>query len=431
MQSLKGKKLLVLAGAAVHCKVVEAARALGVYTIVTDYLQNSPAKALADEQWMLNIMDVDAIVERCRTEKVDGVLNFCIDPAQRPYVEICDKLGVPCCGNVEQVRIMTDKPSFKEFCLQNGVDVIPTYTVEQVTGGQCEYPLFVKPTDSRGSRGQAVCYDRQQALDAIQVAERESSDGGVVVEKFMQGKQDFSMTYFVCGGTPYLIRTCDRYLGRIEDGLNKQCVGCVGPSKHSDLYLEKVHQKVVGFIRALGVQNGPVFMQGFVDGDTIRFYDPGLRFPGGEYERLLKEITGVDLMSALVEFALTGSIHLPDGIENSPYLLGGNHTIQLPITARPGTIQVLDGLEEIQKDHRVTVAFSRYEVGETVPLTGDVRQRVCEVALITAPHESVCDAVAWVQSKLIVLDENNEDMLVSLVDSTTLCYESVEDNYAN
>ena len=38
--SLKGKKLLILAGVAIHCKVVEAAKALGVHTIVTDYLEN-------------------------------------------------------------------------------------------------------------------------------------------------------------------------------------------------------------------------------------------------------------------------------------------------------------------------------------------------------------------------------------------------------
>ena len=431
MQDLKGKKLLILAGAPVHCKVVEAARALGVYTIVTDYLTNSPAKELADESWMLNIMDVDDIVERCKSEKVDGVLNFCIDPAQRPYVDICEKLGIPCYGTPEQVHILTDKPSFKAFCLQNGVDIIPTYTVEQVTDGSCEYPLFVKPTDSRGSRGQAVCYTKEETLSAISVAARESSDGGVVIERFMQGKQDFSMTYFVCNGTPYLVRTCDRYLGKVEDGLNKQCVGCVGPSKYTDLYLKNVHGRVIEMIRALGIQNGPVFMQGFVDGDTVRFYDPGLRFPGGEFERLLKDITGIDLMSALVEFALTGSMTLPDGIEDAPYLLGGKHTIQLPITARPGTVKAISGLDNIRKDHRTTVAFSRYEVGETIPLTGDVRQRICEVAMITAPHESVCDAVSWVQSKLAVLDENNEDMLVSLVDPSILNYENTEDNHAN
>ena len=61
----KGKKLLVLAGASVHNKVVRAAKEMGLYVIVSDYLEPnlSPAKQLADESWMYSITDVDAIVE--------------------------------------------------------------------------------------------------------------------------------------------------------------------------------------------------------------------------------------------------------------------------------------------------------------------------------------------------------------------------------
>lgn len=422
MINLKGKKLLILAGAAVHCKVVEAAKKLGVYTIVTDYLETSPAKEMADEKWMYNIFDVNEIVQKCKEEKVDGVLNFCIDPAQRPYQEICEKLNLPCYGDAKQFFVMTDKPTFKDFCKNNGVDIIPTYTIEDVQSDVCEYPIFIKPTDSRGSRGQAVCYSKDEALAAIEVAAKESSDSGVVIEKFMFGKQDFSMTYFVCDGTPYLIRTCDRYVGKIEDKLNKQCVCCVAPSKHTDLYIQNVHKNVVSFIKNLGIKNGPVFMQGFIDGETVRFYDPGLRFPGGEYEKLLKEATGVDLMSALVEFALTGKITPPDNVSNNVYLLDGHFTIQLPITSKPGKIAVFEGMEEIAKNKHVTSAFKRYEVGETVPASGDVRQRICEVAMVIEKNDSVQKNVDWVKSKLKILNDSGENMLTSLVDSELLNY---------
>lgn len=422
MQTLKGKKLLILAGAAVHCKVVAAAKELGVYTIVTDYLENSPAKLMADESWMLNITDIDGIVNKCKEEQVDGVLNFCIDPCQRPYQLICEKLGLPCYGTAEQFHIMTDKPAFKQFCIKNGLDVIPSYTVQDIENDNCEYPIFIKPTDSRGSRGQAVCYTKSEALEGIRLAEKESSNGGVVIEKFMLGKQDFAMTYFVCDGKAYLTRTCDRYLGRIEDGLNKQCIGCINPSKHLDFYIEKVHQNAVNFIQKLGIKNGPVFMQGFVDENTVRFYDPGLRFPGGEYEKMLKEITGVDLMSALVEFALTGSMTKPKGIDEDPVKLANHYAIQLPITCKPGKIQKIVGIKEISNDERVASAFRRYEDGETVPQTGDVRQRACEVALIIDGNESVKENILWVQSKIKILDENSEDMTTSLLDAAKLDY---------
>ena len=78
MNDLKDKKLLILAGVDVHVKLVLAAKSLGAYTIVTDYLEpeESPAKLIADEFWMLNITDEDAIVEKCREQHIDGVLTY-------------------------------------------------------------------------------------------------------------------------------------------------------------------------------------------------------------------------------------------------------------------------------------------------------------------------------------------------------------------
>ena len=59
-----GKKLLILAGAGPHTKVVESAKEMGIYTIVADYLpasEYSPAKLVADESLMNNIFDVDEL----------------------------------------------------------------------------------------------------------------------------------------------------------------------------------------------------------------------------------------------------------------------------------------------------------------------------------------------------------------------------------
>ena len=42
------KKILILGGANQHLKFVEAAKELGLYTIVTDYLNDSPCKKVCD-----------------------------------------------------------------------------------------------------------------------------------------------------------------------------------------------------------------------------------------------------------------------------------------------------------------------------------------------------------------------------------------------
>ena len=108
------KKLLILGGAFQHCKLVRAAQSLGLHVVVTDNLPilDSPAKKIADEAWQINIYDVDLIVEKCRENNIDGVISGWLDPCQRPYVQICEKLGLPSYGTEKQFLMMTDL-----FCL--------------------------------------------------------------------------------------------------------------------------------------------------------------------------------------------------------------------------------------------------------------------------------------------------------------------------
>lgn len=127
------------------------------------------------------------ILEHFMTNYVDGVICGYIDPCQRPYQQICDALDLPCYGTKDQFFYMTDKHAFKKMCMENGVDVIPEYTEEEALSGQAEFPLFVKPVDSRGSRGQSVCYTTEQLENAINFAKSESSNGDILIEKYMKG----------------------------------------------------------------------------------------------------------------------------------------------------------------------------------------------------------------------------------------------------
>ena len=319
-----GKKLLILAGAGVHCKVVRAAKEMGIYTIVTDYLEmkDSPAKQIADEAWMLNITDIDAIVEKCRQEKVDGVLNFCIDPAQKPYQQICEKLGMPCIGTKEQFDILTDKRKFKNYCIAHNVDVIPEYTYEDIIADKAEYPLFIKPTDSRGSRGQSVCHNKEEALKAIEFAKRESSDNGFLCEKYMGGYQDLASAFFVVSGEPYLVKFGDRHLGLKKDNTNNQVLCTELPSDFSKQFVATIYDRVKNMIQSLGIKYGPVFMQGFIDGNTIRYYDPALRMPGGDYDVILEKATGFSTVKSMIHFALTGNIMTMPGLPKKPAAYG-------------------------------------------------------------------------------------------------------------
>lgn len=414
---IQGKKLLILAGAGVHCKVVRAAKEMGVYTIVTDYLdvEHSPAKLLADEYWDLNITDVDAIVEKCKTKQVDGVLNFCIDPAQIPYQRICEKLHFPCYGTREQFDVLTDKIQFKRFCRAHDVDVIPDYTEEDILKDCVDYPIFVKPTNSRGSRGQTVCHTKAEALDAVAFAKKESKDGGFLCEKYLGGHRDIGSALFVIDGEPHLVKFADRHLGQKADNLDKQVMCTFLPSTFSAKFDKEILPRVKNMIRSLGIKYGPVFMQGLIDGDTIRYYDPAQRMPGGDYDVVLDHATGFSTVKSLVHFALTGDVKYVWGNPKDAYKLEGGVALLLTYSVRPGVIARIDGMEEIRQMDNVVYARQILPVGTNVPPTGDISQRAVAVGtyLPRPTAHDIDQLVEEVASKLRILDENGEDMIVS------------------
>lgn len=407
---LNRKKLLILGGTPQHCKLVEAARRLGVYTIVTDYLPDSPAKAICDEAWMLDVKDVEGLAAMCRRTGVDGVISGYIDPCQRPYEELCRCLGLPCYGTQEQFLRMTDKHAFKRMCVENGVDVIPEYTQADIAAGRVEYPVFVKPVDSRGSRGQTVCYSQEELEAAVAFARRESSNGDILIEKYMRFAHEFQVTYFFVEGEPYLIRTVDSYCGSEANHLEKVVACAVSPSKYTASYLSSAHEKVVQMFHRLGLRNGPVFMQGFEDNGTFRFFDPGLRFPGVDYELVYKAVFGADLMEAMVRIALTGGCPGSRIPEDGVWLAGKRCAVLFP-TVSAGVVGRIEGVEEIRRDRRVISYQPRCGLGDEIEWAYNVNQRCAEIDVLGVNTGDLRDAVGAIGSALRIWDTEGRDMI--------------------
>ena len=93
------KKLLILGANPETIRLVDTAKSMGIYTIVTDPDPNAPAKKIADKSIDINGMDVDSLVKFCLEEKVDGVLVGIADRLIQSYQQVCEKLNLPCYGN--------------------------------------------------------------------------------------------------------------------------------------------------------------------------------------------------------------------------------------------------------------------------------------------------------------------------------------------
>lgn len=416
-KSLKGKKILVLGGAYQHLKIIEKAREMEVITYVTDYLdvEHSPAKQLADFQYMYDVTDVDTLYTLCQREHVDGIIAPYLDITQKPYQFLCEKLGFPCFGNKKQFQILTDKNRFKEFCENFEGDIIPYYQEEDILdqklcNEKVNFPILIKPCDSRGSRGQSICYNRSEAIKAIQFAKAESASKNIVIEKYMGSDNDLQLVYLVINGEPILVRVEDRYLGDRGTGLEKLSVASIEPSIYEQVYREQVNKKTSLMIKALGLENSPVFLQGFWDRGRVRLYDPGIRLPGDEYDRIYKSVTGIDLPELMIRFALTGKMSDEVGkkIKNAKI---HKATAMLYLAVKPGKIVKIEGLEEVKRNPCVLAFFQIYKEGDTVLAYNNVKQRFGEVDIECENFEELQNVMDWLFDTLHVFDEKGQDML--------------------
>ena len=409
------KKILILGGIFLHKKLVQAAHEFGYKTIVIDNVPNSPAKAISDESCEINVTEIDKIVELCKNEGVSAVITGYIDFCQRYYQEICSRLNLPCYGTYEQFQILTNKEKFKAFCNSHNVDTIPAYEPADFLEGsktKVDYPVYVKPSYSRGSRGQFVCYNREETIKAIQKASEISNDNKALIEKYLGKNDNFQVTYFVVDGTPLLLRTADQYQGSNELGLEKLCLAAVSPSKHTDLYIRKVHPRVVDMIKALGIKNGPVFMQGFIDGETVRFYDPGLRFPGTDYSVVLKRHMKVDTAKALVEFATTGRCDsITTALDEKTVYLDGNYIVNIFPTLNSGKIASITPEEDLLEIPGVENITYRHVIGDNIEISGDVNQRIAEINLWISSKQDLVRVTKDVYRTLCVKNENGVNLI--------------------
>jgi len=421
MKKFQNKKLLILAGQDVHRKIVEAAKELGCYTIVADYLENSSAKKIADEASMISIVEVDQIVDFCKKNKVDGIVNCCNDLASKIVQQVNEIMGWPNIGTFEQVQIMTNKGLFKKKCIENNVDVVEEYSEDDVRNGLIKFPVLVKPIDSRGSRGSTICDNVEDLEKDILKAKDASSSGKVLIERYMGGHQELSITYMIIDGNPILISVGDRHSGRREDNVDKILSCMIQPSWAIDLYLKNVDEKVKGMLKSIGLKNTVVFMQGFVDGDTIRMFDPAIRFPGNEYERVFTKANGINPMDSIISYSLTGKMEDFNGKYEGSYDLNGKVAVQYMINCRPGTISKFIGVEKIEKHPNIIYVGHKYDIGAVIKNTGDTNHRVFDISFLVERNvDSVNEVVDFVNDTLQILDENGDDMIVSKFDFRNL-----------
>ena len=418
MKEFEGKKLLVLGGFYLACDIVKAAQSLGVYVIVADYNLESPAKDVADKFVHISTLDVDALEKFCREEGVDGVTTGFVDILLQPCYDLCQRLGLPCYMTPKMIEVSTNKIAFKEECKHYGVPVPQTYLVGgKITDeiyAKINYPVFVKPLDSSGSRGAGVCNNREELDVRFEEALSYSVSHNAIIEDYITGRE-FLMDYIAVDGEFRVLSMFDRYMTPDRGSAVNYSNISMTPSKAIDKYLAEINDKVISMYKGLGFTDGVLFMQGYYDGKRITFFEMGCRL-GGSYYNHQRACLGHNAIDMVVRFALSG--RMTNEINSIPVDIAkykGQYALDCDYLLKGSdeTIAKIVGLDEIKKMECVVEIQKFHDVGYHYVKDRTVDKCVADIEIVCNSKEEVIEKVNYVNRTFDVLNEKGESLLMT------------------
>ncbi len=414
MSNLKGKKLLILGGNAISCEIVKAAKQLGVYSVVTDWNtpRESPAKLLADEYWNVSLMDYDALVPIIKENKIDGVITGFTDSYLLPYQHLCELCQFPCYATKEVFEKTLDKSSFKQMCIENGVPVVPAYSLNTFDPHiiSKNHKIMIKPVDNSGSRGIITCDCPDKFQECLDYSLSFSPKKNVVIEDYID-MDSFSVSYTIQDGIISMSTMNDRIVHKVA-GAAAVTNGGIYPSKYIDSYIEKMDGKVCQMYRNLGVRNGVLFIQGFTNGETFYFYEMGYRISGGRHFLFTENQNNTSSVKQLIHFALTGKMANYSIAERDDPRFK-DVCFQWNILGKEDVIARVEGWEMICTMPEVISCSLDKKVGDKIGKDGTTAQKIAGLHMVLKDRLRMKDVLLFVYDTFKVFNAVGENLVMN------------------
>lgn len=407
------KKILILGSIPVLVDIVKDAKKMGFYVIVTDNVEGSICKKYADEAWQLSIDDVDGIVNKCLENKVDAVMNYCLDPGQKPYQQICEKLNLPCVDNFEQFDILTNKDKFVNACKKYGVGTIKEYNLNDKKN--IEYPILIKPVDSRASKGIIVCKSEDELDQCIKYSLQFSKRKVLRAEKYLIGCPEICVKYFAVDGEYFFTTMADVYTCYTKDGTRVYLGTQTYPSKYLQQYLSTTHDKIKAMLKGIGVKNGALSFTGFYDNGIFRFFDPSHRMGGAQDWKIAEAASGIDISKELTKFATNTKLNKNE-IKAVDLAFAKKQSALLYIDLLVGKIAKIDGIDECLDLKGVVGYHQNHYPGDVIDSLGTANNVAIRFILSCDSKEEFIETANKINNKIKITDIKGNSLIAPVFD---------------
>lgn len=386
----------------------------GAHTIVTDNLsvKESPAKQIAKEVWDLSTADVDAITKKSKENNIDALFTGIHEFNIWRSIDVCEKLDLPFYASREEMLNTALKTRYKELFRRFDVPVVPEVSYNK-DADNIEFPVLLKPVDGSGGQGISICYNKQEFDEGYQKALQFSATKEVLIEKYINA-HEVTIFYILQDGKIMLSAMADRYTGNGDEYTIPLPVLYTFPAKSIDTYINTLNDKVIAAFESIGLKNGMIFIQSFIEGDEFMFYDIGFRLTGTQEYHILEELCGYNPLHMMTDYAITGKMAEQDISEKVDPYFKGKFAFNITILAHPCTVGSYVGVEEVEAMEGVLIAIKNHQEGTVIPesATGTLNQVVLRVLAVSNSYDDMVALIKSVTEKVDVLSPEGESVIM-------------------
>lgn len=360
--------------------------------------------------------DVDAVVEFAVKEKVDFVVVGPEAPLAAGVVDALSKKEILAFGPRRSAAELESSKAFARILMQRHnipspkFEIFATFNAARAYIAEVEPPIVVKADGLAAGKGSFICFDREDALDALEqvMKQRRFGDAGnrVIVEEFLEG-EEVSLLALTDGRTIVPLEAAQDYK-RIFDndmGPNTGGMGAYSPPPFmTEKEFKDVEKKVlVPTVHAMRVEGRPfkgVLYAGLIlTADGPKVLEFNVRFGDPETQPLVMRLKSdlLELLRLCAEERLDGATV---GWDERPAVC-----VVLASGGYPGNYEVgfpIEGLEKLKdlEDVMVFHAGTRIENGKVMTTGGrvlgvtalgadfeDARRRVYEAVKMVNFHD--------------------------------------------
>ena len=398
-------KALVLAGGLPQIKLIEELKQRGIETILADYYPAPVAKPFADKFYQISTLDLPAITNLAKEEKVDFLITVCTDQALLTVAKVSEELGLPCYIDYKTALNVTNKQYMKKVFVENNIStakhvVLGTFDETQIS--DLQYPLIVKPVDCNSSKGVRKVNNKDELIEAFNAARDMSRTKTAIIESYISGKE-LSVDVYVENGIAKVLNIST--LEKIPEKDKFVIFRSACFPNISELIKSKVQQTAQQIADAFNLKNSPMLIQMISDDKNVYVLEFSARTGGGEKFVVIEKVSGFDVIDAVIELTLGNKPHVELRNNSQKYVATDF------IYCKPGVFKEITGVEELKRQDVISDFYIFKWVGaefDTIQNSGD---RVAGFTIVGDSIEEMNSKHDVVLNTIKVLDENNQDIM--------------------